>query len=89
MNVIGQYQGMPVVVSEHATHTGPRFPDKKRTKRRMRRVIGRYGSWEVTRPIAFQLEGNLVVHPRIADRLRREAREASAGPLQAKDYDWP
>lgn len=89
MNVIGQFQGVPVVVSEHATETVPRFPDKKRTKRRMRRVRGKYGSWMVARPCAYEAMGKLIVHPLIADRLRRQARDASAGPITDRDFSWP
>lgn len=78
MTIIGSYAGMPVTVSEHAIETVPRFPDKPNTKRRRRRVIGKFGSWVISRPCAIKIGGTLVMHPVIADRIRREHRHEAA-----------
>ena len=62
--------GMRVFVSDDATTEGPRFPDKKWTKRRRRRVIGKFGSWTVRKPAAFRAGPTLYVHPAIYAEMR-------------------
>lgn len=74
---LGTFGGVPVYVSPHATETRPRFPDKKRTKRRLRRVIGKYGSWYMRAPACLRFNGALIMHPKLADELKRRAREDS------------
>jgi hypothetical protein len=71
----GTYGGLQIFVSSHCTEEVCRFPDKKRTKRRMRRVIGKYGSWKVRRPAAYRAGPALYVHPVIYDQMRRELAE--------------
>lgn len=71
------FRGLPVHVTEGALERVARFPDKKNTKRRRRRVIGKYGSWSVLKPVAYRIGGALVVHPEIYARLKKESRDAS------------
>ena len=71
--------GMQVVVSSAATTRGPRFPDKKWTKRRRRRVIGRFGDWFVEKPAAFRCGPVLYVHPKAYDALRRAVAQPRGG----------
>lgn len=63
------FAGLSIHVSAAATRRAPRFPDKPRTKRRMRRVRGKYGSWDHDKPAVFQLQGTLVMHPVLFDQL--------------------
>ena len=77
MRQFGTLGGVPVFVSAEAMTTEPRFPDKKWTKRRRRRVIGKYGSWFVRRPACFTTAQGMIMHPRIFERLRMELRENS------------
>lgn len=65
--------GTPVFVSEHATKEEVRFPDKRSTKRRRRRVIGKYGSWKKHVPCAFRAGPALYVHPTIYAELKRQS----------------
>ncbi len=55
--------GVQIIQSAAAMQTGPRFPLKKWTKRRRRRVIGKHGSWHVQRPACFMFDGKIIVHP--------------------------
>lgn len=73
--IMGTFMGMQVIQSASALTTRPRFPDKKRTKRRMRRVRGKYGSWMVQVPGAFRFGGKLIVHPKIYKNMLIEARK--------------
>lgn len=85
LNPFGREQtfgGQRIHVSPEAIEVAPRFPDKRNTKRRRRRVIGKYGSWTVTKPCAYQVGAVLVVHPRIYQALkRRHAADAREVPL--------
>ncbi|GGF73343.1 hypothetical protein SAMN05216376_111160 [Mameliella alba] len=71
-NLFPTFGGMPITVSPHATEVRPRFPDKKWSKRRRRRVIGKYGSWTYRVPAALRLGNRLIVHPAIYNQLRKE-----------------
>ena len=71
---IGTFGGVPLIFSEHMTQTHPRFPDKPNTKRRRRRVIGKYGSWNVTRPAMAETPYGLVVHPALREKLEESVR---------------
>lgn len=53
----------------------PRFPDKKNTKRRRRRVVGKYGSWLIERPTMMMIGRQVVCQPRHFDELRRMTRQ--------------
>ena len=72
---IGTFLGMHVHVSEYATEKKPRFPDKRWSKRRRRRVIGKYGSWFKEFPACFILNGNYVMHPNLAAEMKRRTTE--------------
>jgi hypothetical protein len=65
------FGGLQVFVSAHAVQTRPIFPDKKPTKRRRRRVIGKFGGWTKDFPAAFQAGPALYVHPKIYAELKR------------------
>ena len=67
---MGAFGGLRVIVSEHAQESFRIFPDKKRTKRRMRRLRGKWGSEYRVRPMAYRTPHGLVCHPSIAAKLR-------------------
>lgn len=62
---------MNIIASETALMLACRFPDKRNTKRRRRRVIGKYGSWEVMRPCVVQFGDRIYAHPTIYHAMRR------------------
>jgi hypothetical protein len=70
--------GMPVIQSVHMTKTVPLFPEKKRTKRRMRRVIGKYGSWTREAPCYMIYDRSIIAHPAIYARLRQLSHQHAA-----------
>lgn len=73
------FAGVPVTVSAAATEIVPIFPDKRPTKRRRRRVVGKFGSWTRRAPCVFRHEGGLIVHPKIYAELRsRSAGECAS-----------
>lgn len=65
------YSGLRLVISPRLTKEVPRFPDKRWTKRRRRRVVGKYGSWTYHKPDAMIVGGSLLVHPAIYAELKR------------------
>jgi hypothetical protein len=68
------FGGMQVFVSADATEEVARFPDKPWTKRRRRRVIGKYGGWTRHIPCAFRCGPVLYVHPKIYAEMQRKSR---------------
>lgn len=66
--------GVPVIASEHATEDFRIFPDKKRTKRRLRRLRAKWGSETRRRPAAFATPTAMFVHPTLLEKMKREAR---------------
>lgn len=64
------FGGTKVVVSDHAYEMVPIFPDKPRTKRRIRRTRGKYGRTDRMNPLAYQTPFGLVVHPKIYAALK-------------------
>lgn len=75
----GTFAGVPIHVSANATKTAPRFPEKKWTKRRRRRVIAKHGSWFVTVPAVFVIGGTYVMHPAKLEELRRASKLNNGG----------
>ena len=73
------FSGLNVVVSEHAHEMVPIFPDKKRSKRRNRRVRGKYGRLDRMNPVTFKTPHGLVVHPRIYSELKKQAGDLCKG----------
>lgn len=78
MERIGTFNGMPIRSNSALTRLEPLFPDKPRTKRRMRRVIGRHGAWAVPRPYAVETPLGIIAHPTIIARMKQLAREGES-----------
>lgn len=76
---MNSFNGMPVQISPHATKEVVFFPDKPRTKRRMRRLIGKYGRDRKHVPASYRLGNTLVVHPVIYAKLQQ--RSSNVGSL--------
>jgi hypothetical protein len=66
------FGGTKITVSNEAYEMVPIFPDKPRTKRRMRRTRGKFGRLDRINPLAYQTPFGLVVHPKIYDALKRQ-----------------
>lgn len=81
MPPISHYLGMPITVSIHATEERPIFPDKKNTKRRRRRVVGKFGSWTYRAPAALLFGNQLIAHPQIYHALLKQHSSHSATTL--------
>lgn len=62
--------GRKITVSTEAYKMVPIFPDKKRTKRRNRRTIGRFGRLDRMQPMAYETPYGIVAHPLIYSKLR-------------------
>lgn len=69
------YLGMPVHVSRVAVERRPIFQDRPRTKRRVRRVVAKFGSWEREYPCAYRFGDMLVVHPVVYEQMRAQSKE--------------
>jgi len=67
------FGGMNVMVSLNATERVLRWPDKKRSRRLIKKLTKRLGPQICIRPAAFQTPMGLVVHPEIYAKLKKEA----------------
>jgi hypothetical protein len=64
--------GMKVIVRDDMTIELPRFPDKKWSKRRYRRMVGKHGSWTYHKPVAYRVGPSIICHPKLyAELIRR------------------
>lgn len=68
------FGGIPIRVSDQAYEMVPIFPDKKRSKRRDRRVIGKYGRLDRLTPLSYQTPFGFVCHPKIYRQLQERSR---------------
>lgn len=66
------FSGMRITVSEQCYEMVPIFPDKPKTKRRMRRTMGRFGRLDRMNPLAYRTQYGLVMHPILFKRLRAQ-----------------
>jgi hypothetical protein len=68
------FGSIKITVSNEAYEMVPIFPDKPRTKRRMRRTRGKFGRLDRMNPLAYHTYCGLVVHPKIYDGLNRQTK---------------
>ncbi len=73
-SLMGTFGGVKVTVSAECYEMVPIFPDKPRTKRRMRRVIGKYGRTDRMNPLAYQTPYGMVMHPIIYEKLKQQSK---------------
>lgn len=59
------FAGTKIITSDQAYEMVPIFPDKPRTKRRLRRTRGKFGRLDRMNPLAYRTPFGLVVHPKI------------------------
>jgi len=67
---INTFVGMKITVSHEAYEMVPIFPDKPKTKRRLRRTRGRFGRVDRMNPLAFKTPFGLVMHPILYKKLK-------------------
>ena len=65
-----RFSGVTVTVSLHATERVLRWPDKKRSRRLIKKMTKKRGPQVWMKPAAFNTPMGLVVHPEIYGRLR-------------------
>ncbi len=65
------FGGTRVMGSDAATALYRIFPDKPRTKRRMRRLRGKWGNEFIRKPCAYQTANGLIVHPTIWAQMKQ------------------
>ncbi|WP_170561419.1 hypothetical protein [Ruegeria atlantica] len=70
-NPIASIGGVRVFVSDQAYRMVPIFPDKPRTKRRLRRTRGKYGRTDRIEHLAYMIPGGVIAHPSIHAKLTR------------------
>lgn len=73
MQMQNAFGGMRVTVSDQAYEMVPIFPDKPRTKRRLRRTRGKFGRADRMNPLAYKTPFGMVVHPIIYERLKNQS----------------
>lgn len=69
------FGGTQIIVRNDMTEELPRFPGKPWTKRRRRRVVGKYGSWTYHKPAAFRVGPAIICHPKIYAEMQRQAQQ--------------
>ena len=67
------FAGMKVTVSLNATERVLRWPEKRRSKRLIKKMTKRLGPQVWMKPAAFQTPMGLVVHPEIYAELKRRS----------------
>lgn len=75
MNIFGgetpsMFSGIKIIQSTEAYEIVPLFPDKKRSKRRDRRVRGKYGRLDRMNPLAYKTPNGMVIHPILYQKLK-------------------
>ena len=71
--MISAFGGMPITVSLNATQRVQNWPDKKRSKRLIKKLTKRLGPQFFDKPAAFKTPMGLVVHPEIYKQLKKVA----------------
>ena len=76
----GMFQGVPFVVSPHATKQVHHWPEKKRSRRLVKKLTKLRGPQVTIEPAAYQMaDGRMVMHPTIYARLRQQSDNAKGG----------
>ena len=69
-NPRGAFSGVNIIQSSECYEMVPLFPDKKRSKRRDRRVRGKYGRLDRMHPLAYNTPHGMVMHPILYAKLK-------------------
>ena len=67
---IGAFSGVKITQSSACYEMVPLFPDKKRSKRRDRRVRGKYGRLDRMNPLTYKTPFGFVMHPILYAKLK-------------------
>ena len=73
---MGTFSGVKIIQSSGCYEMVPLFPDKKRSKRRDRRVRGKYGRLDRMNPLAYQTPMGMVMHPILYAKLKERTTAA-------------
>ena len=65
------FSGVKITQSNACYEMIPIFPDKKRSKRRDRRVRGKYGRLDRMNPLAYNTPHGMVMHPTLYAKLKQ------------------
>lgn len=71
--------GMKIIVSQHATELVTNWPEKRRSKRLVKKMTKKRGPQFSVKPTAYQVGGTMIVHPSILAALRAKAKEVDHG----------
>ena len=84
--MVRTYGGMQIVVSGNATKLVYHWPEKKRSRRLIKKLTKLRGPQVTTEPAAYTMaDGRMVVHPAIYQKLRLELASAST---QERLFPW-
>jgi hypothetical protein len=69
------FGGMKITVSTNATARTLRWPEKKRSRRLIKKMTKRLGPQVYMKPAMFETQYGLIVHPEIYAELQRATRK--------------
>lgn len=77
---MSSFMGTKIVVSQHATKLTYHWPDKKRSKRLIKKMTKRLGPQTTMEPCAYQMaDGRMAVHPSIYAQMTAKLSEQKGG----------
>jgi hypothetical protein len=72
---MNSFMGVNIVVSQHATKLVYHWPEKKRSRRLIKKLTKLRGPQITTEPASYVMaDGRMVVHPSILDALKKQSR---------------
>lgn len=73
------YAGLKVIVSAAALTIIRNWPDKRRSKRLIKKMTKKYGPEVTSSPTSYQMGNTLIVHPVLYAELKRRSADTGAG----------
>ena len=75
---MNSFAGMQSVISQHATKLVYHWPEKKRSRRLIKKLTKLRGPQVTTEPASYIMaDGRMVVHPSIFDALKKPSKDAT------------
>lgn len=75
-----RYRGVEFVVSHHATKLVYHWPDKKRSRRLVKKLTRLRGPQVTCEPCAYLMaDGRMAIHPVVYSKLRQQSDNAKGG----------
>jgi hypothetical protein len=76
--MMGTFNGLQIIISANAQKVTWNWPDKKRSKRLIKKLTRLRGPQITTEPQAYRMGGKLIIHPDLYQALKqRSARDTS------------